>query len=407
MRDLAEWFVKSKNGRVSGLGLVLLVLIIVQMRRNRNGKVKATNLQRKVKGKGKGNVDSVFLNRLWSLFKIAVPSFTDPIVFEFILLNVALVLRSMMSINISFINGTIVKSIIQAKFPEFIRNIANLAMYAVPASFINSYLDYLNKKIALRLRSRLTYYFHDSYIKGKYFYQTTNVDARIPNPDQRLTDDIEKWSMAVSNLYSNFSKPLLDIILFSRKLAELLGWVGPSALIGWYLLSAIVLKVISPSFGVLYATQQKLEGEFRASHTNLHQHSEEIAFYRGAMWEQDRMNLLYDKLYQHGVFVATKRLFMGVFDSMLVKYGATMTAYGVLGIPVFGQNHEEYISSIGGDTSAITRDYIRNSALLISLAKAIGRIVISYKEVQELAGYTTLVHEIKDVLDDLKAGRRA
>lgn len=96
---------------------------------------------------------------------------------------------------------------------------------------------------------------------------------------------------------------------------------------------------------------------------------------------------------------------MGIFDSMLVKYGAVMTAYGVLGIPVFGKKKDEYIQSVGSDTSTITRDYIRNSALLISLAKAIGRIVISYKEVQELAGYTTLVCEMKDVIDDLKAGR--
>lgn len=95
---------------------------------------------------------------------------------------------------------------------------------------------------------------------------------------------------------------------------------------------------------------------------------------------------------------------MGISDSILVKYGATLTAYGVLGIPVFGQKKQDYIKSVGEDTSAITRDYIRNSSLLISLAKAIGRIVISYKEVQELAGYTTLVYEVKDVLDDLKAG---
>jgi len=38
------------------------------------------------------------------------------------------------------------------------------------------------------------------------------------------------------------------------------------------------------------------------------------------------------------------------------------------------------------------------------LAKALGRIVISYKEIQELAGYTTLVSELKDVIDQLKGG---
>lgn len=70
---------------------------------------------------------------------------------------------------------------------------------------------------------------------------------------------------------------------------------------------------------------------------------------------------------------------MGVFDSMLVKYGAVMVGYAVVGLPVFGPGSAEYLAKIGSDSSAITRDYVRNSSLLINLAKAIGRIVISYK----------------------------
>ena len=93
---------------------------------------------------------------------------------------------------------------------------------------------------------------------------------------------------------------------------------------------------------------------------------------------------------------------MGVFDSMLVKYGAVMVGYAVLGLPVFGPGKEEYLKKIGNDGSAITRDYIRNSSLLINLAKAIGRLVISYKEIQQLAGFTTLVYEMQEVLTDLK-----
>lgn len=44
---------------------------------------------------------------------------------------------------------------------------------------------------------------------------------------------------------------------------------------------------------------------------------------------------------------------------------------------------------------------MRNSSLLINLAKAIGRLVISYKEIQALAGYTTLIYEMEEVLRDL------
>lgn len=69
-----------------------------------------------------------------------------------------------------------------------------------------------------------------------------------------------------------------------------------------------------------------------------------------------------------------------------------MVGYAVVGLPVFGPNSAEYLAKVGNDPSAITRDYVRNSSLLINLAKAIGRLVISYKEVQHLAGFTTLVY---------------
>lgn len=100
-----------------------------------------------------------------------------------------------------------------------------------------------------------------------------------------------------------------------------------------------------------------------------------------------------------------KKLYMGVFDSMLVKYGAFMVGYGVLALPVFGSNSEQYNQSVGDDAGALTRDYIRNSSLLINLAKSIGKLLISYQQVQNLAGYTTLIYEMKEVLHDLNEGR--
>jgi ATP-binding cassette subfamily D (ALD) protein 3 len=33
-----------------------------------------------------------------------------------------------------------------------------------------------------------------------------------------------------------------------------------------------------------------LEGDFRACHSNLVNHSEEIAFYKGNEWEEERLN---------------------------------------------------------------------------------------------------------------------
>lgn len=112
-----------------------------------------------------------------------------------------------------------------------------------------------------------------------------------------------------------------------------------------------------------------MEGDYRACHTDIVHHSEEIAFYRGQDWERQRINASFKNLINHSKSVQMKRLYMGCFDSMLVKYGAVLVGYAILGLPVFGPGSEEYIKKVGNDPSAITRDYIRNSSLLINLAK--------------------------------------
>ena len=173
----------------------------------------------------------------------------------------------------------------------------------------------------------------------------------------------------------------------------------------WYFFSGMIIKIISPPFGRLTAMEQKLEGEYRSLQTSLLQHSEEVAFYDGADWERRNIDGGFRKLYSHINYVLGKRFLMGIYDSMLVKYGAVMVGYTVVGLPVFGPNSKEYLAKYGDDQAQITRDYVRNSSLLINLAKAIGRIVVSYKEIQNLAGYTTLINEMDEVLDDLASGK--
>ena len=56
-------------------------------------------------------------------------------------------------------------------------------MLAIPSSFVNSYLEFLNKSLAISFRKRLTFHFHDSYLKDMIFYQLSNLDSRVSNPD--------------------------------------------------------------------------------------------------------------------------------------------------------------------------------------------------------------------------------
>ena len=192
--------------------------------------------------------------------------------------------------------------------------------------------------------------------------------------------------------------------MFSRKLAELVGYEGPGIIIVWYLVCAVIMKVITPPFGKMVAQAQINEGDYRGNHFDILSHSEEIAFYNGSKWEQGRINKSFDGLTNLVQKIIGLRFYMGIADSILVKYGAVFLGYFVVGLPVFGPRRKEYLNGINYDSAIIVKDYVRNTGLLINLSKAIGRIIISYKEIQNLAGYTALVNEANMVLDDMKKG---
>jgi ATP-binding cassette subfamily D (ALD) protein 3 len=84
----------------------------------------------------------------------------------------------------------------------------------------------------------------------------------VTNPDQRLTSDIEKWAHSLSQIYSNFSKPLLDIFLFTKKLTEYIGVQAPLCIALWYLFSGFMLKLLSPPFGKYTAAEQSIISMF-------------------------------------------------------------------------------------------------------------------------------------------------
>lgn len=51
----------------------------------------------------------------------------------------------------------------------------------------------------------------------------SNLDNRISNADQLLTNDIDKFCESVTDFYSNASKPVLDIIIYMYRLTTKIG----------------------------------------------------------------------------------------------------------------------------------------------------------------------------------------
>jgi ATP-binding cassette subfamily D (ALD) protein 2 len=64
----------------------------------------------------------------------------------------------------------------------------------------------------------MTQYAYSLYMKNETYYRVGNLDSRITNADQCLTQDINKFCSMLAHLHSQLSKPILDVVLMSMEL---------------------------------------------------------------------------------------------------------------------------------------------------------------------------------------------
>ncbi|KAI8339122.1 ABC transporter transmembrane region 2-domain-containing protein [Chlamydoabsidia padenii] len=365
----------------------------------------AENKQKKVPQKV--GVNSNFIEQMKRLLPICIPGiFSKESGLLFILATV-LIARTWLDIWFSGFNGSVVKAIVSRNRKTFIAKVIfEFGLMMWPMSIVNNSLKLTISALSLCFRERLTKHAHNQYLDGITFYKISNLDNRLQNADQLLTQDIDKFSENLSHLYSDIAKPVVDIFLFAHKLGQAIGNEAPFYMIAYFVISGVLLRAFSPPFGRYTAIEQKLEGDFRYTHSRIITHSEEVAFYGGAEREKEVVNSSFQKIVNHVRKVYTLRFLNGIFDSVLVKYCATITAYYLLARPVFDPRYAtQHMGALNDDPVKLMEDYSRNSSYLINLSQAVGRLILTGRDLTRFAGYTSRVAELFDVLSDVRDGK--
>ncbi|CAL4216741.1 unnamed protein product, partial [Meganyctiphanes norvegica] len=186
-------------------------------------------------------------------------------------------------------------------------------------SLVNNVLKYGLNELKLCFRTRLSNYLYNSYLSGFTYYKMSNLDSRISNADQLLTQDVEKFCDSIVDLYSNISKPILDIFIYVTKLTQQIGAQGPGVMILYLLISGTFLTHLRRPLSRLTVTEQKLEGEYRYVNSRLITNSEEIAFYQGNKMEKRNISSVFEKLVTHLRRYIDFRFNMGFIDNIIAK----------------------------------------------------------------------------------------
>ncbi|KAI8391468.1 ABC transporter transmembrane region 2-domain-containing protein [Radiomyces spectabilis] len=353
-------------------------------------------------------VNREFLRQLRAIATILFPRLRTKEIFILFLHTVFLILRTYLSVVVARLDGHIVKNLIKGHRQRFLKGLVYWFVIAIPATYTNSLIRYLQSKLSIGFRTRLTKYIHDLYLdEHRTFYNIIHLDSRIQGADQYITTDVAKFCDTLASLYSNLAKPLLDTIIFNYQLMKSIGVYGMLGLTVNYFVTARLLRAVTPSFGKLAAMEAKLEGDFRAAHTRLITNAEEVAFYNGAPLELSILNKTYMQLIKHINYIYKLRISYHMFEDFLIKYA--WSAFGLImcAIPVFkpGMVHALNVQTETDENARVgarTRGFITNKRLMMSLADAGGRMMYSYKEMAELAGYTSRVYNLLSVLHALR-----
>jgi ATP-binding cassette subfamily D (ALD) long-chain fatty acid import protein len=159
------------------------------------------------------------------------------------------------------------------------------------------------------------------------------------------------------------AKPLLDTVIFNYQLTKSIGAAGMVGLFVNYIITARLLRAVTPSFGKLAAIEAKLEGDFRGAHTRLITNAEEIAFYNGAELEHSILNRTYVRLIKHINSIYKIRITYNMFEDFLIKYVWSAFGLGMCAIPVFLPEWAGAVTPIkDGDSpeSGRTKGFITN-----------------------------------------------
>jgi len=376
----------------------------------------------KLNKKKKIGVDRLFFKRMKYLLKILIPSVMSKEFLWLVIHSLTLVVRTFLSIYVAELDGRMVRSIVKKDLHGFVYDLLKWLGVAIPATFTNSLIRYCESKQALAFRTKLVNKAYSQYFKNQTYYRMNNMDSRIANADQCMTDDIQDFASMLAHLYSHLTKPVLDVVLISRALVLKSNESGSD----WKFSTAVsfvttlvtvnVLRALSPKFGQLIAVRQQRKGYLRYIHSRVIQNAEEIAFYGGEKVEHNLLTKCYNTLSSQENRIYVKRLWYVMLEQFFMKYVWSSAGMLIIAVPLmnatgYNKNASQEVRSEWENMSESemvsyrTESFTSARNLLVTSADALERIISSYKEITELAGYAARVSNMFEVFDDVSQGK--
>lgn len=368
----------------------------------------------------KPGLNIAFLHQFLSLVSIMIPHWNSKESGLLLSQGVFLLLRTYLSLVVTRLDGEIVRDLVAGNGRGFLWGIVKWCGIGGFASYTNAVIKFLQSKVSIAFRTRLTRYIHDLYLHDNLnYYKILNLDGGIGQGiDQFICNDLTLFTNSAASLYSSIGKPLVDLCVFNYQLFRSLGPLALTGLMANYIITATALRRLSPPFGKLTAVEGRREGDFRLLHSRLITNAEEIAFYGGADIEKVFLDAGFKDLTNWMEGIYRLKIRYNMVEDFVIKYSWSAFGYLISSLPVFLPDWSGLANTpdpaIPSDPLLLEppslnpqhtrmQSFITNKRLMLSLADAGGRMMYSLKDLSELAGYTSRVYSLISTLHRVHA----
>uniref|UniRef100_A0A8C1K5B6 ABC transmembrane type-1 domain-containing protein n=1 Tax=Cyprinus carpio TaxID=7962 RepID=A0A8C1K5B6_CYPCA len=284
-------------------------------------------------------LDWRFVQRFCRILKILFPSWSNQSVRMFLtLLGVTLSVQ-LVIYQVGLIPSQFYEVLSEKNYGKF----KNLVLFAVMLILINSTLKSLDQYISSLLyvswRKSLTEELHRTYFKGRVYYTLNVLCKDIDNPDQRISQDVERLCKQMSTMASRLLISPFTVTYYTYQCFNSAGWIGFVSIFGYFVVGSILNKILIGPIVSMLVEQEKLEGDFRFKHMQIRVNAEAAAFYRAGKVEHMRTDRRLQMLLSTQRSLMNKELWLYIGVNTF-DYLGSILSYIVIAIPIFAGDYD-------------------------------------------------------------------
>eukprot|EP00158_Paraphelidium_tribonemae_P006789 Partr_v1_DN27974_c4_g1_i2_m11868 putative ATP-binding cassette, sub-family D (ALD), member len=277
----------------------------------------------------------------------------------------------------------------------------SLLVFAL-AAVLKALLHYAAGRFQVRCRRLLTLHIHAIYFDRCNFYswnsQSSSVplvhsnsgDVAIDNPDQRISDDIFKFSEVLGGVIEKCAILPVLLVYYSVKSFQVAGLQSLLITYAYFFVSAFLSVCISNRLVSLTFIRDCAEGHFRYYHLRYRSFAESIAMLRGESRELSRINSVFEQVLKVHLRYLAAEIPIQIFSTFTSDFAALLS-YLIISIPIMSGRYDDLNPS---ELSALISLFAFYSMYLLNKLTTITELFDTFAS---LAGYTTRIAQMLEL----------